>query len=306
MSDKSASYAAILCTHNSEETALAALNAILNQSIKPNEIIIIDDCSQDATIEIIQNAIKSLPEVNFIKNELNLGQSASRNKAAQIANSEILIFFDDDDVSKPERAQAHIQMYLGSADISFVSSSKKYANGYSVDCINQKLWLKDLSAKDWVLKLTTGQTKSVLKNLWVPCSTCAVSRTFFLALGGFDTSMRRLEDAEFFVRVAIAKSSASWSNENLVIRNASFAGDKGGQIDTQFEKRLIEKHKSLLTTYQYRNALSLSEVRSAYFSKQYLRFVYRAAKNPMLLIQSIGRSARFVKRVVHDIRKGRK
>jgi glycosyltransferase involved in cell wall biosynthesis len=305
VSDKSASYAAILCTYNSEETALAALNAILNQSIKPNEIIIIDDCSQDATIEIIQNAIKSLPEVNFIKNELNLGQSASRNKAAQIANSEILIFFDDDDISKPERAQAHMQMYQGSADISFVSSSKKYTNGYSVDCINQKLSLKDLSAKDWVLKLTTGKAKSVLKNLWVPCSTCAVNRAYFLSIGGFDTSMRRLEDAEFFVRVAIAKGSASWSNENLVIRNASFASDKGGQIDTQFEKRLIEKHKSLITTYQYRNALSLSEVRSAYFSKQYLRFVYRTAKNPMLLIQSIGRSARFVKRVAHDLKKGR-
>ena len=305
MSNKAVTYAAILCTYNSEETALAALNAILNQSIKPNEIIIIDDCSQDATSEIIYNAIKSLPEVNLIENEVNLGQSASRNKAAQIANSEILIFFDDDDISKPERAQAHIQMYLGSADISFVSSSKKYANGYSVECINQNLSLKDLSAKDWVLKLTTGQAKSSLKNLWVPCSSCAVNRTFFLALGGFDTSMRRLEDAEFFVRVAIAKGSASWSNENLVIRNASFAGDKGGQIDTQFEKRLIEKHKSLLTTYQYRNALSLSEVRSAYFSKQYLRFVYRTAKNPMLLIQSIGRSARFVKRVVHDLKKGR-
>ena len=305
MSNKAVTYAAILCTYNSEETASAALNAILNQSIKPNEIIIIDDCSQDATIEIIQNAIKSFPEVNFIKNELNLGQSASRNKAAQIANSEILIFFDDDDISKPERAQAHIQMHLGNADISFVSSTKKYANGYSVESINQNLSLRDLSAKDWVLKLTTGKAKPSLKNLWVPCSTCAVNRTFFLALGGFDTSMRRLEDAEFFVRVAIAKGSASWSSENLVIRNATSADDKGGLIDTQFEKNLLEKHKSLLTTNQYRNAYSLSEVRTAYFSKQYLKFVYRAAKNPLLLIQSIGRSARFVKRVVHDLKKGR-
>lgn len=305
MSNKAATYAAILCTYNSEETALAALNGILNQSIKPDEIIIIDDCSQDETTELIENAIKSLPQVNFVKSELNLGQSASRNKAAQIASSEILVFFDDDDISKPERAQAHILMYQNSADISFVSSSKKYANGYSVDCINQNLMLKDLSAKDWVLKLTTGQAKSALKNLWVPCSTCAVNRTYFLALGGFDTSLRRLEDAEFFVRVAIAKGSASWSKEILVIRNATFAVDKGGLIDTQFEKILLEKHKNLLSTSQYQNALSLSEVRSAYFSKQYLRFVYKIAKNPMLLIQSIGRSARFVKRVVHDLKKGR-
>jgi hypothetical protein len=90
-----------------------------------------------------------------------------------------------------------------------------------------------------------------------------------------------------------------------VIRNATSADDKGGLIDTQFEKNLLEKHKSLLTTNQYRNAYSLSEVRTAYFSKQYLKFVYRAAKNPLLLIQSIGRSARFVKRVVHDLKKGR-
>jgi hypothetical protein len=118
--------------------------------------------------------------------------------------------------------------------------------------------------------------------------------------------MRRLEDAEFFVRVAIAQGSASWSGENLVIRNATFTDEKGGLIDTQFEKNLLEKHKNLLTPNQYRNALSLSEVRSAYFSKQYLKFIYKAAQNPMLLIQSIGRSARFVKRVLHDLKKGRK
>ncbi len=306
MSDKSVSYAAILCTYNSEETVLAALTAIINQSIKPNEIIIIDDCSQDATIEIIESAIKSLPEVNLVQNEVNLGQSASRNKAAQIANSEMLVFFDDDDISRPERAQTHIQMFLASADISFVSSSKKYANGYSVECINQNLLLKDLSAKDWVLKLTTGKAKPSLKNLWIPSSTCAVNRIFFLGLGGFDTSMRRLEDAEFFVRVAMAKGSASWTTQNLVIRNASFADDKGGKIDTQFEKKLLEKHKSLLTYNQYRSALSLSDVRSAYFSKQFVKFIWKLAINPLLLLNSIGRSLRFVERVIHDLKKGLK
>ena len=306
MSNKTPTYAAILCTYNSEETVLAALESILNQLVSPTEIIIIDDFSQDKTIELIQKAINNLPKINFIKNEVNLGQAASRNKAAQIANSEILVFFDDDDVSQPERAQAHIQMYLDSADISFVSSTNKYANGYSVECKNQNLSLNNLSAKDWVLKLTTGQAKPALKNLWVPCSTCAVNRTFFLATGGFDIAMRRLEDAEFFVRAAIANASVSWSNQDLVIRNASFASDKGGQIDTQFERNLLIKHKKLLSPIKYRNALVLSEIREAYFSKQYIKFFYKAAINPLLLANSIGRSVRFLKRVIHDLRKGRR
>ena len=292
MSNKTPTYAAILCTYNSEETVLAALESILNQLVSPTEIIIIDDFSQDKTIELIQKAINNLPKINFVKNEVNLGQAASRNKAAQIANSEILVFFDDDDVSQPERAQAHIQMYLDSADISFVSSTKQYANGYSVECKNQNLSLKNLSAKDWVLKLTTGQAKPALKNLWVPCSTCAVNRTFFLATGGFDIAMRRLEDAEFFVRAAIAK--------------ASFASDKGGQIDSQFERNLLIKYKKLLSPIKYRNALALSEIREAYFSKQYIKFAYKAATNPLLLANSIGRSVRFLKRVIHDLRKGRR
>ena len=306
VSNQAHTYAAILCTYNSEETVLAALESILNQLVTPTEILIIDDCSQDATIELIQKAINSLPKIKLIKNKINIGQSASRNKAAQIAISEILVFFDDDDVSQPERAQTHIQMHLDSADISFVSSTKKYANGYSVECVNQNLSLKNLSANNWVLKLTTGQAKPALKNLWVPASTCAVNRTFFLAIGGFDINMRRLEDAEFFVRAAISKGSASWSSKNLVIRNASFAADKGGQIDTQFEKNLLTKYRNILTTSQYRNALSLSEARSAYFSKQYVKFVWKVAINPLLLLNSMGRSIRFIKRVIHDLKKGNK
>ena len=118
--------------------------------------------------------------------------------------------------------------------------------------------------------------------------------------------MRRLEDAEFFVRVAIFNGSASWSSKNLVIRNASFATDKGGQIDTQFEKNLLTKHRNILTTRQYRNAHSLSEVRSAYFSKQYIKFIWKVAINPLLLLNSVGRSNRFIKRVIHDLKKGSK
>ena len=56
VSNQAHTYAAILCTYNSEETVLAALESILNQLVTPTEILIIDDCSQDATIELIQKA----------------------------------------------------------------------------------------------------------------------------------------------------------------------------------------------------------------------------------------------------------
>ena len=68
MSNKTPTYAAILCTYNSEETVLAALESILNQLVTPTEIIIIDDFSQDKTIELIQKAINNLPKINFVKN----------------------------------------------------------------------------------------------------------------------------------------------------------------------------------------------------------------------------------------------
>ena len=97
-----ATYAAVLTTFNAEKTIERALESILAQSISATEIVIIDDASQDATVKILHSSFNHVPNLTIIVNEKNSGQSFSRNIAAQISTSELLIFFDDDDISHPQ------------------------------------------------------------------------------------------------------------------------------------------------------------------------------------------------------------
>lgn len=298
-------YSAILCTYNSQDTVRDAVQSIINQSVLPHEIIIIDDCSTDRTCEILDEINYEYPEIVLIKNDLNLGQAECRNIAANFATGSILIMFDDDDISLKVRAEVHLQMHRTGSDISFVSSQKIYENGYSVECSNRDLERIQLKPSAWVAKLSLGLSSKFLDDLWIPACTLAITKVSFESLGGFDRTFRRLEDADFFIRAAKAGLTASWSSTSLVIRKATFSSSKGGAHETAFEKHLILKHQALLSKKDYNRALRLVQVREAYFTSKYFMMFILICKNPLIGVVSFKRVIRFFARLFHDIRKAK-
>lgn len=69
----------IVITHNFSKFVCDCLNSIKNQTYKNFEIIVVDDCSEDNTVKIIEEFISNNKsfEISFIKNEKNLGQFSS-------------------------------------------------------------------------------------------------------------------------------------------------------------------------------------------------------------------------------------
>ena len=78
-----------------------SLQKILSQSLRPDEIIIIDDCSTDNSIEIIQEIIKDEPEIRLIQNEKNIGTCASLNRIVHEASCEYFHLVGTDDFVLP-------------------------------------------------------------------------------------------------------------------------------------------------------------------------------------------------------------
>jgi glycosyltransferase involved in cell wall biosynthesis len=299
-------YTAIVCTYNAEKTISDAIESILNQNIKPIDIVIIDDFSTDSTLECLETIAKSNICFKIIRNPRNVGQSESRNIAAKVASGEILIMFDDDDRSHASRANEHIRMHEAGADLSFVSSSKIYENGYVLDCFNIKKTNLVLDPSIWLQKLTLGRSPSFLENLWIPACTSSFRKQSFHSIGGFDPTFRRLEDAEIFIRAAIADFSCSWSQEVLVTRKATFSNLKGKGIETTHERKLIIKHKSLISDSQFKQGLLLIKVREAYFTQNYALIISLLLSNPSFALKSTFRVKRFLLRILHDIRKSSK
>jgi len=105
----------IVISHNFERYILQCLESIVNQTYRNIEIIIVDDCSEDKTSEIIENFIKNQNnsiKIKFIKNEKNSGQLNSFLTGLEQAEGQFVAQIDGDDVLFREYAAMHIETHM--------------------------------------------------------------------------------------------------------------------------------------------------------------------------------------------------
>jgi glycosyltransferase involved in cell wall biosynthesis len=297
---QTATYAAVLTTFNAVDTLDSALESILNQSIQPSEILIIDDCSTDETYERLLEKINGIPNTKVLRNPSNMGQSYSKNLASRECTSDLLIFFDDDDIAHPERSREHLGMMQKGADISFVSSIKKYPNSYQVLCKNNDSGVLEVNAVAIFKRLAFGEKMSLKGDIWIPSSTSAIKRDFLYSLNGFDVEMRRLEDAEFVVRAALNNGRFAWSSKILVDRFYTVSPEKGGTKEMLYEEKFISKFQFLVEPREYKKALRLIMIRRAYFAGQKLEFISLILKSPNVFLAVPSRVINFFRRLSHD------
>lgn len=82
------------------------LESIVNQTLKEIEIILIDDCGNDSSIEIAKRFAEKDSRIRIIINERNRGQGYSRNVGILEARGEYIAFVDSDDRIKPNMYEA--------------------------------------------------------------------------------------------------------------------------------------------------------------------------------------------------------
>lgn len=100
----------IIPMYNTEKYIEECLKSILNNSFSNYEIICVNDGSTDETYEIVQEFAKQYDTITLM-NQSNLGQSAARNRALQIAKGKYVYFLDSDDVISPD-SLAKLYEYL--------------------------------------------------------------------------------------------------------------------------------------------------------------------------------------------------
>ena len=95
----------VLC-YQQEEFVEESIASMFDQDYRPLEIIICDDCSQDATVEKIEATLANAPDdvdVKFIKNMENLGISGNINSGFDVSSGDYIFMAAGDDISVPER-----------------------------------------------------------------------------------------------------------------------------------------------------------------------------------------------------------
>lgn len=88
----------IVPVYNSSNYLRACLDSLVNQTLSDIEIIAIDDASSDNSLAILEEYQKKYKNlIKVLKNNKNIGQSATRNKGIKIAKGDYIGFLDSDD-----------------------------------------------------------------------------------------------------------------------------------------------------------------------------------------------------------------
>ena len=111
----------IMSVYNGEDYLAEAVESVLNQTFRDFELIIINDCSNDGTSEILQKYADADERVKVHTNEVNLRLPSSLNKAISLAKGKYIARMDADDICLPERLERQFEFMESHPDTALSS-----------------------------------------------------------------------------------------------------------------------------------------------------------------------------------------
>lgn len=101
-----------------------AIDSMLNQTVKPDEIVIVEDGPLTDTLYAVLDEYKAkYPQVvRTIKNEKNLGLGLALNVGLKECRNELVARMDTDDISKPDRCEKQLKVFAEDMSLSIVGA----------------------------------------------------------------------------------------------------------------------------------------------------------------------------------------
>lgn len=129
----SASVCVVIPCYNAENTIGRAIESIMSQTLLPQEIIIVDDRSQDASCEVISGYIERYKEhicITLITLEQNSGPAKARNVGWNSAKADYIAFLDADDSWHSQKIELQYNYMLSHLEVML--------SGHLYEVVNQE------------------------------------------------------------------------------------------------------------------------------------------------------------------------
>ena len=116
-----------MAVYNGATYLVPQVHSILSQLRADDELVVVDDASQDNSVELLSQL--SDARVRVFRNERNLGVFASFEKAMRLAQGNILFLSDQDDIWLPGKVEKVIGVFLSKPAITMVATDARIIDG---------------------------------------------------------------------------------------------------------------------------------------------------------------------------------
>ncbi len=275
-------FSVIIPCWNAARTLGATLASVQAQTFGDFEVIIVDDGSQDDTVEIARPIVESDARFRLVR-QANGGPSRARNAAAfEHATGTYIAFLDADDLWVPYKLARCAQVLTQPGDRRDVLYGRIGFFRETPD---------DVETFSRVVPDVLTALDLIGENAVCTMSNVVVSRECFLRSGGFDPAVVHGEDVEWLIRLAIHGARIEAIDELLVFYRASDAGlsadfpamRQGWQVALDAARRAgLEPNPT--------EVAAAEAIHLRYLARRALRVASRRGTALKLAVEAIGRS----------------
>jgi glycosyltransferase involved in cell wall biosynthesis len=213
----------IIPHYNRPDLARRALLSICNQSFKPTEILLVDDCSSPENLKQLRE-LSSLATI--LCTSRNMSDSGARNFGAQHASGKWLAFLDDDDCWLPDKQERQVRYLEAHPNVEALGGGMTM-----VTPDGRKEYRGDKYTHRLTLASALFYTASLAQALMI-------RRDVFLELGGYDTRLRNLADYEFGIRLLSSGHETHYLGEPLFVYYHGGWPQKSFQLSKMFRAHI--------------------------------------------------------------------
>ncbi|MBF2016537.1 MAG: glycosyltransferase [Rivularia sp. T60_A2020_040] len=255
------SISVIVPLFNGERTIEETIKSILNQTFSNIEVIIINDGSTDATLEIVANILDSRIQIFSYP---NAGLSASRNRGISQAKGEYISFIDADDLWTADKLELQWQA---------LQSNPQAAVAYSwTDYIDESG--KFIKSGRRIKVNGDAFSKLLVTNFLENGSNPLIRQQALEKVGGFDESLAAAEDKDMWLRLAADYEFVCVEKAQILYRIST------NSMSSNLKRQETASLKVIERAFNYPKAEKLQHLKKQSLSHLYQYLTFKAIEAP--------------------------
>jgi glycosyltransferase involved in cell wall biosynthesis len=197
----------IIPLYNAEHYITETLNSVLTQTYTDFEIILVDDGSNDQSVELCRSSLRTHPDVTIhIISQSNRGLPGARNTGIRHAKGHYLAMLDSDDLWHPRKLEFHVQHLDQSPAVGISFSYSEFINDRSqpIGLYQKSKKLTGITPEDILCRNPVGNgSTAVIRREMLEAIKFQDNQHGSMEDCYFDESFQRAEDLECWMRIAI-------------------------------------------------------------------------------------------------------